>query len=128
MGVFPYDATENAAISRLSVSYNGGNYNAGTNPFGFGQGGHVVNFIPALQDIAIAAGAVSAAATAGGNSASAAATSATNAAASAANLQGTSTTSVAIGSGAKSFTTQSGKSFAAGTFLLIYSAANPTVN
>jgi hypothetical protein len=127
-GVYPYDATELAAISRLSVSYNGGVYNAGTNPYGFGQGGHVVNFIPSLQDVAIAAQATAAAAVSSAASAAAAAGSATTAAASAAMLQGTSTSSVAVGTGSKSFTTQSGKSFAAGTFLTIYSAANPTVN
>jgi hypothetical protein len=127
-GVYPYDASELAAISRLSVSYNGGTYNASTNPYGFGQGGHVVNFLPALQDTATAAQATSAAATAAASSASAAAGSATTAAASAAALQGTSATSNTVSTGAKSFTTQSGKSFDAGKFVSIYSAANPTVN
>jgi hypothetical protein len=49
----------------------------------------------------------------------------TNAAASAAKLEGTSTTSLAIGTGTKVFTTQTGKFFNAGAFLLITSDANP---
>jgi len=55
-----------------------------------------------------------------------AAASAVTAASLAANLKGTSTSSVAIGTGAKSFTTQSGKSFGEGTWLLITSDANET--
>lgn len=50
-----------------------------------------------------------------------AAASAADAAASAAKLQGTSTSSVAIGTGSKAFTTQSDKFFDPGTFLLIVS-------
>jgi len=42
----------------------------------------------------------------------------------AAALQGTSTSSVAIGTGAKTFTTQAGKQFAAGQFILIVDAAS----
>lgn len=61
-------------------------------------------------------------------SASAASSSATAAAASAATLQGTSTTSLAIAVASKTFTTQSGKAFTAGRWLLITSDANPTVN
>lgn len=57
-----------------------------------------------------------------------AAANATAAAASAAKLSGTSTTSLAIGTGSKAFTTQSGKFFDTGSFLLITSDANPTVN
>lgn len=41
------------------------------------------------------------------------------------NLTGTSTSSVLIGTGSKSFTTQSGKNFAAGRHLLVTSNANP---
>lgn len=58
--------------------------------------------------------------------ADAAAVSETNAAASAAKLQGTSASSVAIGTGSKSFTTQAGKFFDVGYHLLIVSAADPT--
>lgn len=78
-----------------------------------------------------AASSASSASTSASNaatSASAAATSASDAAASAAKLQGTSTSSVTIGTGSKSFTTQSGKDFAAGRHLLITSDANPTTN
>jgi len=56
--------------------------------------------------------------------ASNAATSAAAAAASVAALSATSTSSVAIGTGAKSFTTQSGKLFVAGQYLQIASAAS----
>lgn len=74
------------------------------------------------------ASSASTSATNASNSASAASASATAAAASAAQLIGTSTSSVAIGTGSKAFTTQSGKFFAAGTWLLITSDANPAVN
>jgi len=59
-------------------------------------------------------------------SATAAANSATAAAESVANLSATSTTSLLIGIGSKVFTTQSGKLFPAGTWLLITSDADPT--
>lgn len=67
-------------------------------------------------------------ATAAAASAAAAAVSASAAAGYVDSLTGTSVTSVAIGSGSKSFTTQSGKFFATGTRVLISSDANPTVN
>ena len=67
-----------------------------------------------------------AAAAAASASASAASTSATDAAASAAKLSGTSTTSLLIAVASKVFTTQTGKSFAAGAWLLITSDADPT--
>ncbi|MBF0128658.1 MAG: hypothetical protein HQL33_01570 [Alphaproteobacteria bacterium] len=54
-----------------------------------------------------------------------AAASEANAAASAARLSGTSATSIAIGTGSQVFSTQSGKFFDAGAWLLIVSAANP---
>lgn len=63
--------------------------------------------------------------TAAASSASAASTSETNAALSAAKLKGTSTTSLAIGTGSKVFTTQAGKFFTAGTWLLVTSDADP---
>jgi hypothetical protein len=59
-------------------------------------------------------------------SAAEAAASATSAAASAAKLQGTSTTSVLIGTGSKAFTTQADKFFDVGTWLLIVSEADET--
>jgi hypothetical protein len=70
----------------------------------------------------------SASATAAAASAAAALASETAAAAYASQLTGTSVTSVAIGLGAKVFTTQTGKFFQAGNFLLITSDANPTTN
>ncbi|MEO5373162.1 MAG: hypothetical protein H7840_02655 [Alphaproteobacteria bacterium] len=57
-------------------------------------------------------------------SASNAATSASSAQTYAAALHGTSTTSLAIGTGAKSFTTQTSKQFAAGQFVLAVDAAS----
>jgi biotin carboxyl carrier protein len=62
------------------------------------------------------------------SSASAASTSETNAAASAAKLVGTSVTSITIGTGSKVFTTQSGKQFNVGQYVLIVSDADPTVD
>ncbi len=59
-------------------------------------------------------------------SAIASAASAADAALSAAKLRGTSVSSVAIGVGSKSFTTQTGKFFDAGMWLLITSGADPT--
>ncbi|MGE4014403.1 MAG: hypothetical protein AB7G15_19955, partial [Alphaproteobacteria bacterium] len=77
------------------------------------------------------ASAASSSATAASSSASAAATSASEAAASAAaaageagKLSGSSNSSVAIATGAKSFATQAGKAFGAGAWLLIASAAD----
>jgi hypothetical protein len=221
------------AVDRLEDLYNGGNYNASTNPGGLANDGHRINFVPALQDVAtIGAGvadlasststaaiaaatsastattqasiattkageastnatsaagsattattqagiatakageaatsatasagsatAASGSATAASGSASTASSAATSAstsagtattqagiattkaaeaaasaveaAAAAANLRGTSTTSVPIGTGSKSFTTQSGKAFAVGADLLITSDASPTTN
>lgn len=55
----------------------------------------------------------------------AAASSAAAAAAATATTVGTSTTSVAIGTGSKAFTTQAGKNWIVGTYLIIASAANP---
>lgn len=125
---FPYDADDLAAIDRLANFYNGGDYDASTNPGGMGRGGHRVNFESALTDAARAGAANAAAATAAGSSATAAGVSEVNAAASAAKLIGSSATSVAIGLGSKTLTTQSGKFFAPGTFLIVFSAANPTAN
>lgn len=125
---FPYDADDLAAIDRLETLYNGDAYNADTNPGGLAVGGHRINFEDALQDIATAGQATSAAATAAGTSATNAATSETNAAASAAKLSATSTTSLAIGTGSKAFTTQADKLFPVGSFVMARSAANPTLN
>jgi hypothetical protein len=125
---FPWSTAQAAALARLASSYNGGNYDASTNPYGFGLGGHVPNFFPALADFVTGAQAASDAATAAGTSATTAAASETNAALSAARLNGTSTTAVTIATGSKSFTTQAGKLFDPGQDLVISSDANPSVN
>lgn len=57
-----------------------------------------------------------------------AASSAVLAALAASSLQGTSTSSVTIGTGSKGFTTQAGKNFATGRHLLVTSDANPTTH
>jgi hypothetical protein len=125
---YPWSGTITAAIARLASYYNGSDYNASTNPGGFGHGGHTTNFIPALQDDATVANAIADAADYANTAAVAAAASAVTAAAAATALIATSTTSVAIGVGSKSFTTQADKSFSAGTPLVIFSAANPSLN
>lgn len=70
------------------------------------------------------AGVATAQAAAAAASAAAAAVSAQAAAALAGAFSGTSTTSVAIGTGNKTFTTQSGEQYTAGIFLIAVSAAN----
>lgn len=62
------------------------------------------------------------------NAAASASAAATSAATAATVVQATSTSSVLIGTGAKSFTTQAGKNFPTGTRLRFASNANPTVN
>jgi len=82
------------------------------------NGGHRTHLLPMLSDVLVdVADAATDAATA-----SAAATSAQNYAAA---LNGTSSTSVTIGTGSKAFTTQASKQFTVGVWLLIYSTANP---
>ena len=123
---YPYDSGDTAAINRLASYYNGNAYNASTNPGGYDNDGHRINFVPTLQDVARIASAISSAAGAASTSATDAATSATNAAAAVANLTGTSVTSISLSAvGTKTFTTQSGKTFPAGSILLATSDANP---
>jgi hypothetical protein len=69
--------------------------------------------------------ASAASATQSANSATASATSATDSAAQAQKLFGTSTTSVVIGLGAKTFTTQASKYFNVGKFVMMRATANP---
>lgn len=73
----------------------------------------------------ISANAASTSATGAAGSATAAATSATLAATVAAGLVATSTTSLAVGLGAKSFATQAGKQFGPSNWIMAVSAANP---
>jgi hypothetical protein len=75
-----------------------------------------------------AAAAASGSATDAASSATAAAASATAAAGTAGSILGTSTTSVAIGTGSKSFTTQLGKNFGVGAWMTVASDASPTTN
>lgn len=115
---FPYDTDDQAAIARL----------AARDSTDFANGGHITAFVPSLNDVADVANAVSDAAGAAASSATTASTAATTATDQAAKLSGTSTTSVAIGTGSKSFTTQTSKSFEVGRALKLVSAANPTTH
>lgn len=119
-------ATEDA-IGRLP-EYNSGNFNAGTNPFGLAGGGHITNFPNALTDTATVANGFATFADLMASYANAAAASATSASAAVGNLSATSTSSVALSTGTKSFSTQAGKTFPAGSILLISSDANPTTH
>jgi hypothetical protein len=83
---------------------------------GLANGGHRTRFVPSLaQVVAVASNVVTKA-----QAASAAAATAVNAP----GTQATSTTSVAIGTGSKSFNIQTGKAFAVGQFVIAASAAN----
>lgn len=111
---FPWSGAQSSAVARLAGTYNGTAYNSVTNPGGLAQGGHIVNFVPALQDVATAGQAAADAATAAGVQA--------------ARLSGTSASSVAVGTGSKTFTTQADKFFDVGSFVVVRSAAAPTTN
>lgn len=78
----------------------------------------------AAADAAASAAAAAASAVTAGDSETAAATSAATAASYAASLSSTSTTSLAIGTGAKTFTTQANKQYSAGQYLIASSAAS----
>lgn len=80
--------------------------------------------LPMLSDTMTEAAAIGASVTAAAGSASAAAESATAAQNYAAALSGTSTTSTTIGTGSKTFTTQAGKQFAAGQWVMLVRAAD----
>lgn len=115
------------AIDRLPL-YNSSNFDAGTNPHGFAGGGHISQFPSALADTATVAGGFAALADILSGYADAAAASAVSAGNNVANLSGTSTTSQALGTGSKTWTTQSGKTWPVGTTLLLTSDANPTTH
>ena len=81
----------------------------------------------AANQVTLAAAQVALATTQAGNAATSAtnaSTSASNAATIAAGVLATSTTSNSVGTGAKTFTTQSGKQFQAGQYVLISDSAN----
>lgn len=109
---------ELAAINTLNAT-TGNDYPG--DPGGLGNDGHRANFVPAL-------GAVATVGQAAAREAEAAASAAASASAQAAALTGTSTTSVAISAGSKTLTTQAGKAFSPGTFVLLTSNANPTTH
>src|SRR5262245_9377565 len=113
---YPPDLTDQAAIDRLEAYYNGEDYNPSSNPGGFGHGGHRVNFIPSLRDVATTAEAIADAAAFAGQSADQASNYATA-------LQGTSTSAHTISTGLKTFTTQSGKTFPVGDYVVIAATA-----
>lgn len=115
------------AIGRLD-DYNSGNFNASTNPRGLAGGGHISNFPAALTDTATVANGFKSFADIMAGYAAAAATSATAAATSADKLSGTSTSSVTLTTGTKSFATQTDRAWPAGTYLLISSNAAPTTH
>ena len=80
--------------------------------------------LPMLSDTMTEAAAIGASVTAAAGSASAAAGSATAAQNYAAALSGTSTTSTTIGTGSKSLTTQTGKQFLAGQWVMVVRVAD----
>lgn len=115
-----------------TVTLNGNTYNdTSTPPGNMGNGGHRTNLLPMLSDSVVDLGAKQAAAA---TSESNAATSASNAAASetaalaaATALTGTSTTSLTPSLAEKVVTTQAGKSFNAGTYVMLVSDSNAAV-
>ena len=107
------------------AAYNSNPYNAGSNAYGLGSGGHIVNFPLAMGDIAIFGNALPDFADLMSGYADAADASATASAASAAKLTATSTTNLTLGDGEQTITTQSGKVFLAGDTVRLTSDANP---
>lgn len=95
---------------------------------GLANGGHRTRFVPALGQVVAVAAFIVTQATNAASSASSASTSASAAALSAAKLKGTSTSSLAVGTGSKTFTTQADKQFNVGQFVLAASDAAPDTN
>lgn len=115
---YPYDADTLDALDRLDSLYNGDDYDATTNPGGFAHGGHRVNFIPSLRDVATVGDSVA-------DAADAAVTAADQASNYATALFATSTTAMTISTGSKTMTTQASKTFPNGSYVLITSQADP---
>ena len=91
---YPYDTTTNNAIDALEAA-NSDPYDVGTNPDGYGVGGHRQNFTDDLNNVAIVANSIADAAAAAEDYAG--------------RMSGTSTTSRTIGTGSHTFTTQANK-------------------
>jgi hypothetical protein len=107
---YPYDSSTLAALAELEAA-NSDPYNAGTNPHGYGVGGHRQNFTDDLNNVAIVANSIEDAADAAADYAG--------------RMSGTSTTSRTIGTGSHTFTTQSDKFFEVGRWVdIIYDASN----
>ncbi|GAB4193237.1 MAG: hypothetical protein OHK0024_33440 [Thalassobaculales bacterium] len=103
------------ALERLEGFYNGNRYDSGVNPGGLDNDGHRTNFVPALRDVATAAAGVADLA----QQAALAAAAAANVAA----AQATSATELTIGTGVKSLTVQTGRSFATGMPVAVAASA-----
>jgi hypothetical protein len=103
-----------------TVTINGNTYSDdGSSPKDMLNGGHRSHFLPMVGDVATVAGTVA-------TQAAQAAIDAANAANGALATKGTSTTSLAVGAGSKSITTQSGKQFTVGNFVTISRTSAPT--
>ncbi len=109
---------KDSALYRCAVAHTSGTFST---DLANGDWQNILDISPYLDTAAASAAAAA-------SSATAAASSATTAASLASQLSGTSTSSVSIATGAKTFTTQSGKFFSAGMSVFIPSAAAPTTN
>lgn len=110
---YPYDTTTNNAIDALEAA-NSDPYDVGTNPDGYGVGGHRQNFTDDLNNVAIVANSIADAAAAAEDYAG--------------RMSGTSTTSRTIGTGSHTFTTQANKFFEVGRWVdIVYDATNSMI-